>query len=220
MYDSLAVTITNVRQENPDVTTLYFARPFEFIAGQYITVFIPGSSTPQGKAYSLSSRPHEPLASITVKDVGGEFSHFLCSRSTGDTIHISPAYGNFNPHTNRPLVGITGGCGLSPIWSILADAPQATYLYFSHQSPEHTIFSEELAASRITVKHFSTRQQIEEGSGWYNGRFSVARIVQEVPSDAHFLVCGSVTFVRDVWQSLVAAGVAETAISTETFFEI
>lgn len=220
MRDSLAVTITNIRQENPDVTTLYFARPFDFVAGQYITVFIPDSNTPQGKAYSLSSRPHEPLASITVKDVGGEFSRFLCSRHVGDTIHISPAYGNFNPHTNRPLVGITGGCGLSPIWSILADAPQATYLYFSHQSPKYTIFSEELAASSITVKHFSTRQEVEEGDGWYNGRFSITRIIQEVPGDAHFLVCGSVTFVRDVWQSLTAASVNETAISTETFFEI
>jgi ferredoxin-NADP reductase len=39
------------------------------------------------------------------------------------------------------------------------------------------------------------------------------------PEDAHFLVCGSLPFVRDVWQKLSAAGVSELKISTETFFE-
>ncbi len=33
-----------VRQENPEVKTLYSARPFDFTAGQYIAEFIDGSS--------------------------------------------------------------------------------------------------------------------------------------------------------------------------------
>ena len=81
------------------------------------------------------------------------------------------------------------------------------------------VFSEELAASNITVKKLSTRQQVEETDGWYNGRFEVTKIASEVPSDAHFLVCGSLPFVRDVWQKLTATGVDESHISTETFFE-
>ena len=219
MRDSLTVEIVRVRQENPEVTTLYVARPFDFMAGQYITVFIEGSQVREGKAYSISSRPHEELMSITVKNVGGEFSSYLCSRQVGDTLQISRAYGDFNPQTERPLVGIAAGCGLSPIWSILADAQQPTFLYFSQKSPEYMVFSEELVASNITVKKFSTRQQVEERDGWHNGRFEVAKIVSEVPNDAHFLVCGSLPFVRDVWQKLTAAGVDESHISAETFFE-
>lgn len=219
MRDSLTVEIVRVRQENPEVTTLYFARPFGFMAGQYITVFIEGSQVREGKAYSISSRPHEELMSITVKDVGGEFSSYLCSRQVGDTLHISRAYGDFNPQTERPLVGIAAGCGLSPIWSILADVKQPTFLYFSQKSPEYMVFAEELAASNITVKKFSTRQRVEEKDGWSNGRFEVAKIVAETPNEAYFLVCGSLPFVRDVWQKLTAAGVNESHISTETFFE-
>ena len=219
MRDSLTVEIVGVRQENPEVTTLYFARPFDFMAGQYITVFIEGSQVREGKAYSISSRPHEELMSITVKNVGGEFSSYLCSRHVGDTLQISRAYGDFNPQTERPLVGIAAGCGLSPIWSILADAQQPTFLYFSQKSPEYMVFKDELAASSIQVKKFSTRQQVEEKDGWHNGRFEVAKIVSEVPDEAHFLVCGSLPFVRDVWQKLTAAGVDESRISTETFFE-
>ena len=142
MRDSLTVEIVRVRQENPEVTTLYFVRPFDFMAGQYITVFIEGSQVREGKAYSISSRPHEDLMSITVKNVGGEFSSYLCSRRVGDTLHISRAYGDFNPQTERPLVGIAAGCGLSPIWSILADAQQPTFLYFSQKSPEYMVFTE------------------------------------------------------------------------------
>ena len=219
MRDSLTVEIVRVRQENPEVTTLYIVRPFDFMAGQYITVFIEGSQVREGKAYSISSRPHEELMSITVKNVGGEFSSYLCSRQVGNTLHISRAYGDFNPQTERPLVGIAAGCGLSPIWSILADAKQPTFLYLSQKSPEYMVFSEELSESNITVKKFSTRQQVEEKNGWHNGRFEVAKIASEVSSDAHFLVCGSLPFVRDVWQKLTAAGVDESHISTETFFE-
>ena len=219
MRDSLTVEIVRVRQENPEVATLYFERPFDFMAGQYITVFIEGSQVREGKAYSISSRPHEELMSITVKNVGGEFSSYLCSRHVGDTLQISRAYGDFNPQTERPLVGIAAGCGLSPIWSILADAQQPTFLYFSQKSPEYMVFKDELAASSIQVKKFSTRQQVEEKDGWHNGRFEVAKIVSEVPDEAHFLVCGSLPFVRDVWQKLTAAGVDESHVSTETFFE-
>ena len=221
MLDSLTVTIEKTRRENPEVVTLYFRRPFAFTAGQYITVYIPGSTVTACKAYSLSSLPDEELASITIKDVGGEFSSYLCQRVVGDQLQISPPYGYFNPQTTKPLVGIVAGCALSPVWSVLASAPnqQPTYLYMSHRSPEMTVFAEELASSNIRVQHFSTRQQVKEVDGWKNGRFKVAVIVREVPRDAHFLVCGSVDFVRDIWQKLTAAGVAESRISTEVFFE-
>lgn len=219
MRDSLTVQIVRVRRENPQVVTLYFVRPFDFIAGQYITVFIPGSCVAEGKAYSLSSRPTDELASITVKDVGGEFSGYLCRRQVGDGLMISPAYGYFHPQTTRPLVGIAAGCALGPIWSVLASAEQDTYLYFSHQSPELTVFDEDLATSRIKVTHFSTRQRVAEVNGWRNGRLSAAAIVEEVPGGAHFLVCGSVAFVQDMWRQLSASGVPEQRISTEVFFE-
>ena len=48
------------------------------------------------------------------------------------------------------------------------------------------VFGNELAASNIKVKKFSTRQQVEEKDGWFNGRFNVEKIVHETPEDAHF----------------------------------
>ncbi len=222
MFGQITVKIEQVRRETSDITTLFFKRPFEFTAGQYITVFVPGSSVSEGKAYSLSSLPTDDLASITVKNVGGEFSTFLCSRTVGDELTISQAYGNFNPQTTRPLVGIAGGCALSPVWSVLASAPpeQPTFLYYAHKTPDDVVFASELAASKIQVEYFCTRQKIDEKKGWHNGRFEVAKIVNEVPDDAHFLVCGSLEFVKDIWQKLVSNGAGPERISTETFFEV
>lgn len=218
MRDSLAVKVVQKRQENPEVVTLYFTRPYDFEAGQYLTVFIEGSSVVEGKAYSISSRPDDKLMSITVKDVGGEFSSYLCSRQTGDEVIISQAYGHFDPKNDKPLVGITAGCGLSPIWSIMS-AQQAGRLYLSHKSPEYTVFEKELADSPLEVSNFSTRKQVQEVNGWNNGRFDVSKIALDASGDEHFLVCGALSFVRDVWQKLTASGIDEARISTETFFE-
>ena len=223
MRDPLTVTIVKVRQENPEVTTVYFVRPFDFTAGQYISVYVPHSSITSGKAYSLSSCPSDRLASITAKNVGGEFSSYICSRRAGDTLIISRAYGDFNPHTTRPLIGITAGCGLSPIWSIMADAHTTTQtrcLYISHKTPEFTVFNNELELSDIDVVRFSTRAHVDEANGWKNGRFLVDDIVKTSADDAHFLVCGGLAFVRDVWRNLLEQEVDGQRISTETFFEL
>lgn len=221
LNDKLMVEVVKVRRETADTTTLYFARPFDFTAGQYITVFVPGSEVAEGKAYSLSSLPSQDLASITVKNVGGEFSSFLCSRRVGDKLCISRAYGYFNPETARPLVGITGGCGLSPIWSVLASCPpeQPASLHYSVKKPSDLIFKQELADSNISCNFYSTRQRVEEKNGWHNGRFDPANIVRQSPDDAHFLLCGALDFVREVRQGLLTAGVKDQQISTEIFFE-
>ena len=186
-----------------------------FTAGQYITVFIDGSSVREGKAYSISSTPDDELMSITVKNVGGEFSSYLCSRNVGDKLQISHAYGDFNPQTESPLVGIAAGCGLSPIWSVMASSSQPTFLYFSQKSPEYMVFGNELAASNIKVKKFSTRQQVEEKDGWFNGRFNVEKIVHETPEDRIWSV--EVCHLLEMFGKLSAAGVSELKISTETF---
>jgi hypothetical protein len=122
LMERYTATVTRVRRETPDTVTLYFTsdREFSYTAGQYITVFFPDSSTPEGKAYSLSSAPHETWLSITVKRVG-EYSTRLHALRAGDTFTISAAYGFFNPKTDQPLVGISAGCGLAPIWSIVKD---------------------------------------------------------------------------------------------------
>ncbi len=219
---SIKVEVVKVRQENSEITTLYFDKPFDFKPGQYLSVFKPGSQVTSGKFYSISSLPSDDLMSLSIKDVGGEFSSYLCSRKVGDTIEISQPQGYFNPETDKPLVGITAGCGLGPIWSVMGSSSpdQSKHLFYSHRTPELTMFDEELDNSDIKVKHFSTRQKVKEDGKWHNGRFDVADIVKQVPDDAHFLVCGSTNMVQDIWTKLQSHGVNEMRISAEPFLQM
>ena len=86
--------------EVPGVTTLFLTDEQDnvppFTPGQYITVYFPELSTPEGKAYSISSAPRESTFSITVRNIG-EFSGRLCSISPGETLLASLPYGFLKP---------------------------------------------------------------------------------------------------------------------------
>jgi len=217
MRDSLAVKITKVRSETPLVKTLYFKRPFDFVAGQYITVYFDDLGVPEGKAYSLSSRPSDELASITVKNVNGPYSTRLCSMKKGDELIISRAYGSFNPETSAPLIGIAAGVGLGPIWSVLASDDRAeNTLYHTAKTDADMVFRDELDQLQTKVVRHVTQQPDTE---FNYGRFQVGDIVKSSPENAFYLCCGSIDFVRDIFKSLVANGISRSRISTEVFFE-
>ena len=60
--EKLTAKVMRIRRETSDIVTIYFVvlnHDFRYVAGQYVTVFFDDSSTPEGKAYSLSSAPHE-----------------------------------------------------------------------------------------------------------------------------------------------------------------
>lgn len=227
--EQYTATVKRVRRESDDIVTIYFTTDdtFAYTAGQYITVFFTDSNTPQGKAYSLSSAPHETWLSITVKKVG-EYSGRLHALRVGDTFQISQAYGFFNPETDKPLVCISAGCGVAPIWSIvkhelLHDPQRSAQMYFSNKHEMAIPFRRELDEhqayhSSFQVHHYITRQ-CDVSATMHAGRIDLDECVQAVANEAMYLVCGSVDFVRDMWRGLTERGVSHNAISTETFFE-
>lgn len=227
--EQYVATVKRIRRESDDIVTIYFTtdREFTYIAGQYITVFFPDSSTPAGKAYSLSSAPQEMWLSITVKKVG-EYSGRLQALAAGDTFRISPAYGFFNPETTKPLVCITAGCGLAPIWSVVkhefeTDASRVAHIFYSNRHADSIPFHAEL--DELDTRHKSLRvthhitQEPPRSPSMRAGRIDLDACVKAVEDDAIYLLCGSVDFVRDIWRGLTERGVSQQAISTETFFE-
>lgn len=217
MRHSLTVTIIKTRQETLDVTTLYFARPFDFVAGQYITVYFDDTDTPEGKAYSLSSLPGDELASITVKNVGGRFSTRLCALGAGDSLEISRPYGHFNPENEAQKIGIIAGCGLSPVWSVIASSDHSRHqLHYANKTDADIVYRDELSHVEARVAHYVTRQPDTQH---HKGRFDVAAIVEGAEADAHYLLCGSIAFVRDIFRQLQAHGIDRRQIATEIFFE-
>ncbi|NTW61753.1 hypothetical protein HGB24_03685, partial [Candidatus Saccharibacteria bacterium] len=114
--------IKTIRETN-DTTTIQFVAldnkaNYDFNPGQYITVYFPELGVPEGKAYSLSSLPTDDFISITVKSIG-DYSKRICELSVDDVFMASSPYGFLFEDTGGPLVCITAGVGISPVWSII-----------------------------------------------------------------------------------------------------
>lgn len=224
-------TVKEVEYTGDDVITIYFSLPaksdFSYEAGQYITIFFENSSTPAGKAYSLSSAPHEKLLSITVKKVG-EFSGRLYGMKRGDHFELSDAYGHFNPHTSHPIIALSAGVGIAPVWSVLKDelyrsGARIAHLFYTNRS-SGTIAHHQTIAARVAdhpefhVHHHLTRTA-DVPATMHTGRIDLDACVQAVEGEVNYLICGSVEFVRDMWCGLIERGVSGEYVSTETFFE-
>lgn len=224
-------TVKRAEYVGDDVIVLHFMVPanshFVYEAGQYVTIYFEGSSTPAGKAYSLSSAPHEPLLSITVKRVG-EFSGRLYAMKPGDHFELSEAYGHFNPHTTRPIVAFGAGVGIAPVWSVLKDelareGSRVAHLFYTSPSQgaiahRNSIDEHVGRHTGLRVHHHITRAALVP-QAMHRGRIDLDKCLKAVEGEVTYLVCGSVEFVRDMWRGLVERGVPQEAISTETFFE-
>ena len=218
--------------EAPGVTTLRLSLAKgsvpKYVPGQFITVYAPELGTPEGKAYSISSAPHEKTLNITVKDMG-KFSHYLCSRKPGDEVEGSLPYGYFfSESRTSALALICGGIGIAPFRSMLQAGAQETprrsmALFCSNRTAQDIIFKkmlDELQAANANVRvfHFLTRE--DAAAPMQSGRIRAHRILAQLKNEKNleFMLCGSIAFVRDLWRDLRAAGITEDAIYTEAFF--
>ncbi|MBI3573988.1 hypothetical protein HY090_02975 [Candidatus Kaiserbacteria bacterium] len=219
--------------ETPTVCTLKLAHSDgsipAFVPGQFITVYFPELGTPQGKAYSISSAPSEKTIAITVKQIGA-FSHRLSSMNSGDTLSASLPYGYFySESAASTLVMLAAGIGIAPFRGMIMDAlannpTRKLVLCCSNRTEMDITFRNALKECserfpNCSVNHFITREETAP-EGTTKGRMSAPAVLQIVGSapDPEFLLCGSISFVRDMWRDLCAASVPEEKIYTEAFF--
>ncbi len=215
------------------VSTLQFDCDNEvlYCPGQFINVYFPELGTPEGKAYSISSAPYEGTMNITVRAIG-EFSNKLCSMKKGDTVTASLPYGYFYSESeDRPLVLAAAGIGITPfrsmVYDILNKNPnREIILFFSNRTEEDIVFKNEFDElckkyTNFKVYYFITREEaLKENGNTRKGRLNAGTILGFTNrlEDAEFLICGSISFVSDLWKGLKKAGVGEEAIYTEAFF--
>lgn len=200
-----------------------------YLPGQFITVYFPELGTPEGKAYSISSAPTEKTLNITVKSMG-EFSNRLYSLQTGDSLVASLPCGYFfSESSESALVLIAAGIGVAPFRGIIIDAlrhdpRRKIFLFYSSRTISDIIFAAPLNKMRtehsnLIVSYFLTRDE-QTPKEMFRGRIRAPIILETIGDapDPEFLICGSISFVRDLWRGLRNAGVAEERLYTEAFF--
>lgn len=224
-------TVTGAVLEAPGVTTLELACadgvPL-YIPGQFITAYLPELGTPEGKAYSISSAPGEPLR-ITVQ-MRGEFSRRLCAMRPGYTFLASEPCGYFySESASSALIMLAAGIGVAPFRSMILDAikknpARPLLLFYGNKTMSGIVFGgllDTLAAAypAVQIRHFITKEE-HLPDGVVRGRITaeaVMQAIEEVP-DPEFFICGSISFVRDIWRDLRSAGINEDRLYTEAFF--
>lgn len=229
-------TVSGTVSEAPGVVSLFLvdergAVP-AFVPGQFINVYFPETNTPEGKAYSISSAPEEKTFSITVRALG-EFSNRLCGMKAGDSFEASLPYGFFRPEREESsVVMLAAGIGITPFRSMLRHAARRTphrplALFHSVRTLEDAVFRGEFESMKTAMPNFSlsyfvTREDVSSSAGV---RITARRITPDdiftaLPEreGVEFLLCGSISFTRDMWRSLRHAGVPEDALYTEAFF--
>ncbi len=219
--------------EAPGVSTLKLLRDDgsipAYIPGQCITVYFPESGTPEGKAYSISSAPWEDTMNITVRAIG-DFSNRLCAMTSGDRITGSLPLGYFYSESGEaPLVMIAGGTGIMPFRSMILDAAKSNpsrnlSLFYSVRTMDDIIFANTFdivwsGRENFNVQYFVTREKAPS-CPIIQGRMNASAILRNLVHgpEGEFLLCGSISFVRDMWRDLRSSGIPEEQLYTEAFF--
>lgn len=228
--------------ETPEVTSFYFKPEdgkaiLDFTPGQYtgLALNIPGQAQEVRRNYSLSDAPNGEYYRISVKkEQGGLVSTYLHEQvNVGDKIDMFPPAGHFvlTP-SNKPLVLINAGIGLTPTLSMLNHAVanpehagrKIIYLHFTRNASVHAFHThlKAIVAKHPNVEYYFAYEVAPEDAKAEQPHF-VGRVTQEVlqkilpekDCDVYFL--GPKMFMATVKALLKQIGVPEAQSKYEFF---
>lgn len=241
----LRVKVSQIRHESENVKSFTLVAPdgkplLPFRPGQYISVavdFADGSR--QLRQYSLSDAPARPHYRITVKrenggsgNPSGQVSNWLHANvKVGDTLSISPPFGDFAPavDADEPLVLLSAGVGITPMI--------ATLNHLAHQRPGHAVIFAHAARSKLHHSHIIDMETALESMpnlrvvAFYEvmstahrhepniiaGEMQIADIPLWSRETANVYLCGPIAFMKEQWQRLLDAGVPRHRLHREVF---
>ncbi|MGY0499592.1 2Fe-2S iron-sulfur cluster-binding protein [Nocardia sp. FBN12] len=212
----LRATVTRVVTESADARTFVLDPhdgPLDYRAGQFCTFRVTVGGTVRLRSYSMSSAPEtDGEIMTTVKRVpGGAVSNWMLDTLTaGDEVELSRAAGRFCLRdTDVPLLGFSGGSGITPILSLtkaaLAGTTRRVRLLCADRDPASVLFDD--AFSDLLARH-PDRLEVVRHLDSERGFLDRAAVTAFVGADAHgdHYICGPEAFMDLVEQSLPGPG--------------
>lgn len=211
--------------------------PFDYQAGQFLTIVFERSGKFLRRSYSLSSSPIcQEALSIAVKQVeNGEISRFIHHQlHEGDVIQVTEANGQFIYHPQKELRRtvflFAAGVGITPLLSILKTALVAelyskVVLIYSNRTAEDVLFAEEIDLwakkydQRLKVVYLNSNSK-NLMRARLNGFLINELVKQELIYDSEsalFYTCGPVDYMDVCKITLLSSGYTAQQIKRETF---
>ncbi|MBF8677104.1 NO-inducible flavohemoprotein [Pseudomonas fulva] len=221
-------------EESREIVSFYFApvdgKPvLKAEPGQYIGLRLMLDGAEQRRNYSLSALCDGREYRISVKrEAGGKVSNYLHDQlKVGDTLELFPPAGDFTlAASDKPLVLISGGVGITPTLAMLEAAlPTGRPVHFIHCARNGQVhaFREWLdaqAAQHPQLKRFYCYAEADEAAhadavGLLDQTLLGEWLPRERDVDAYFL--GPKPFMAAVRRQLLALGVPEQQTRYEFF---
>jgi predicted ferric reductase len=220
-------TVEGARVEAPGIVSLYIsgvdfgklhAEPGQFFRWRFLTRDLWWQSHP----YSLSAMPRDDLMRITVK-ARGDHSAALASLPPGTRVIAEGPYGAFTPAlSNRRVLLIAGGVGITPIRAMFAALPRrmsdGITLVYRASHPRDIVFRTELdaiAANRGATVHYVIGSRAELG---YDP-LSSQSLRHNIPGLHRYeaYICGPAGMTEAAVAALRDAGIRRHRIHHESF---
>lgn len=221
-------------QESEEIVSLYLV-PADggalaaFQPGQYIGLRLLLDDGEQRRNYSLSALGNGREYRISVKrEPGGRVSNHLHDRvAEGDEVELFIPAGEFTLNrSNKPLVLISAGVGITPLMTMLETAVHSgrpiRFIHCARHAGVQAFTSrvEELAAAHPQLQRFYCLEEQREGDIAHGyGRLSQERLATWLPAerdvDVYFL--GPKPFMSAVKRSLRELGVPDAQARYEFF---
>jgi CDP-4-dehydro-6-deoxyglucose reductase, E3 len=220
--------ITSVEALTPRVLRVRLApeQPFEYRAGQYISLFREDGLA---RSYSVASLPEEAELELHVRLVdGGAMSEWLRHTLPGRAVSIQGPMGNCfyvagNPE--EPLLLAGTGTGLAPLCGIVRDAlaqghTGPVWLFHGAVEPGGLYLDPELLA--LAAQHPNlryVRSVLRDACNDIDAGTLDGAIFTRLPQlkDWKTYVCGDPDFVRGLRKKIFLAGAASRSIYADAF---
>ncbi|MGV9744289.1 2Fe-2S iron-sulfur cluster-binding protein [Rhodococcus zopfii] len=208
--------VTRIVKETDDARSFVLAPhdgPFTYRAGQFCNFKVTVDGTELYRSYSMSSAPEtDTELMVTVKRVpGGKVSNWLLDNvSEGDDLEISRPTGTFCLRESpEPLLGFSGGSGITPILSLakstLATTDRPVRLLCADRDHPSAIFESVLDAlvtqypDRLTVV-----RHLDDEKGLLDAEAIRAFVGTDVGADSY--LCGPEPFMDLIESTLTGPG--------------
>lgn len=216
-----------------------------YIAGQFISLYVDINGQEVKRSYSLSSAPHEGHVQVSIKKVeNGNLSIYLVDQiKEGDLVKLSPPKGRFftwPQSTPKQYILLGAGSGVAPLFSILKsilhDNQEDKIIFIcSHKNEEEILFAKTL--EKLIEKYpqrfqliYTLSQNNEKQTPCpqsnitsYSGRLNRA-LIQNIFNqhlsplwEKEFYMCGPTEYMTEHITNLLFLGVSEKNLHIESF---
>ncbi|MGO4331128.1 ferredoxin--NADP reductase [Cupriavidus sp. 2TAF22] len=198
---------------------------FEFEAGQFLSVQIPGFTPTEEddgeRMLSIASAPHDGHLTVAMRMRDSAFKRHLGQGQPGaSSVLISPAMGDFVLQDDqRPVVMVAGGIGITPFYSMLrhlqrngAGAARRVTLLYGNRSPASVAWREELDALTAELENFEVVHVFSESSESSEGCGEHDAAHAKVRTRGGFIDAGRIRADVADWQDSIYYVVGPTAM--------